>query len=143
MKMLNYFDGGELRQYQIDGVKWMNALFKNGINGILADEMGLGKTVQIIALICHLMERKIPGPYLVVAPLSTIPNWESEFKRFAPSVPVFVFQGSEHDRKAQHSSLKKKYTIGDFKTHAVILTTYQVPLQNQRTFPCEIQGKTG
>ncbi|CAH1105621.1 unnamed protein product [Psylliodes chrysocephalus] len=128
MKMLNYFVGGELRQYQIDGVKWMNTLFENGINGILADEMGLGKTVQIIALICHLMERKIPGPYLVIAPLSTIPNWESEFERFAPSVPVFVFHGSEHDRKAQYSSLMKKYAIGDFKTQGVILTTYQVPL---------------
>lgn len=43
---------------------------------VLADEMGLGKTIQIVALIAYLMEVKhVRGPYLVVAPLSTIDNW--------------------------------------------------------------------
>jgi ATP-dependent DNA helicase len=38
------------------------------------------------ALFCHLYEMGISGPFLVVAPLSTIPNWLNEFKRFAPKV---------------------------------------------------------
>lgn len=61
-------------------------LFENGVNGILADEMGLGKTVQCIALLAHLVEWGVRGPFLVVAPLSTLPNWLSEFKRFTPNV---------------------------------------------------------
>ena len=28
------------------GVKWLIALYVNGLNGILADQMGLGKTVR-------------------------------------------------------------------------------------------------
>lgn len=37
---------GELRDYQLRGVKWLVSLWQNGLNGILADEMGLGKTVR-------------------------------------------------------------------------------------------------
>lgn len=37
---------GELRDYQLKGVKWLISLWKNGLNGILADQMGLGKTVS-------------------------------------------------------------------------------------------------
>ena len=61
-------------------------LWENGINGILADEMGLGKTIQCIAHIAMMIEKKVMGPFLVVAPLSTLPNWISEFKRFTPEV---------------------------------------------------------
>jgi len=61
-------------------------LYENGLNGILADEMGLGKTIQTIAFYCFLLEMGITGPFLVIAPLSTIPNWLSEFSKFAPKV---------------------------------------------------------
>jgi len=61
-------------------------LFENGLNGILADDMGLGKTIQTIAFYCFLIEMGIPGPFLVVAPLSTVPNWLSEFSKFSPQV---------------------------------------------------------
>lgn len=65
-------------------------LWENGINGILADEMGLGKTIQCIAHIAMMIERKVMGPFLVVAPLSTLPNWISEFKRFTPEVRGYI-----------------------------------------------------
>ena len=42
----------------------------------LADEMGLGKTLQSISLLCWLREAKgYEGPYLILAPKSTLPNW--------------------------------------------------------------------
>ena len=56
------------------------------MNGILADEMGLGKTLQVIGVIAHLIEMGVQGPFLVAAPLSTLPNWVSEFKKFTPEV---------------------------------------------------------
>ena len=62
------------------------SLYENGMNGILADEMGLGKTVQCISLVAHLMGKGVTGPFLVCAPLSTLTNWISEFKRFTPRV---------------------------------------------------------
>lgn len=68
---------GVLKEYQTKGLRWLNNLFEQGINGILADEMGLGKTIQAIALLAHISERKnIWGPFLIVAPNSTLFNWQ-------------------------------------------------------------------
>lgn len=106
-------------------------MFENGLNGILADEMGLGKTIQVIALICHLLERKTPGPYLIVGPLSTLPNWQAEFEKFAPQIPVVLFHGSQSERMSQYRKIKKNYAIGGFLTKPVVLTSYQVPLMEQ------------
>ena len=65
------------------------------MNGILADEMGLGKTIQCISMLAHLIEMGVKGPYLVAAPLSTLPNWITEFNKFAPKVcPSYHFCSS-------------------------------------------------
>lgn len=64
----------------------LQTLYENGVNGILADEMGLGKTVQCVAMFAHLVYMGVSGPFLICAPLSTIPNWYSEFQKFAPKV---------------------------------------------------------
>ena len=64
----------------------LQTMFENGVNGILADEMGLGKTIQCIAAIAHLITMNVRGPFLIVVPLSTLPNWVNEFQRFAPKV---------------------------------------------------------
>ena len=40
VKQPSIITGGQLRQYQIEGLEWMIRLADNGINGILADEMG-------------------------------------------------------------------------------------------------------
>lgn len=36
---------GHLKHYQLKGLRWLDNLYEQGINGILADEMGLGKTI--------------------------------------------------------------------------------------------------
>ena len=74
--------GGRLKEYQLAGLTWLVSLHNNRLNGILADEMGLGKTIQTIALLAHLLERGVPGPFLVVAPLSTLSNWSHEFAKW-------------------------------------------------------------
>ncbi len=48
--------------------------------------MGLGKTLQCISFIAHMIEKGVKGPFLVAAPLSTVPNWVAEFKKFTPKV---------------------------------------------------------
>lgn len=42
----NLSEGCVLKDYQLEGVRWLVSLFENGVSGILADEMGLGKTVS-------------------------------------------------------------------------------------------------
>eukprot|EP00967_Tisochrysis_lutea_P044244 scaffold53588_cov30-Tisochrysis_lutea.AAC.5 len=61
----------QMRDYQLHGLRWLSMMHANGMNAILADEMGLGKTLQTIAFLAHLkFELGVPGPHLVVAPLS-------------------------------------------------------------------------
>ena len=51
--------------------------------------MGLGKTIQSIAFLAHLrFIRGVSGPYLVVAPLTVLSTWVSEFKRACPGLSV-------------------------------------------------------
>ena len=58
----------------------MVALHLNNINGILADDMGLGKTIQAIALLTYFYEKGEDYlPHLIIAPKSTMPNWNLEF----------------------------------------------------------------
>ncbi|XP_012255709.2 lymphocyte-specific helicase-like [Athalia rosae] len=127
---LKYFNG-KLRDYQIQGLRWLQVLYENGVNGILADEMGLGKTIQVIALICHLVEKKIPGPYLIIAPLSTIPNWLTEFENFAPKIPVVLLHGNPEKRNQATKKITKFAKIDEHQTQPVVLTTFEVPLQQE------------
>ncbi|XP_043473066.1 lymphocyte-specific helicase-like [Leptopilina heterotoma] len=118
---------GNLHDYQKDGLKWLIHLNKKGLNGILADEMGLGKTIQIIALICHLVEVNQPGPYLIVVPLSTVPNWIMEFERFAPEIPVVLFYGDQEKRSQLYKDIRKEHKIGSCKTKPVVITSFEMP----------------
>ncbi len=40
-----------MRQYQADGLNWLNFLQTAGLGGCLADDMGLGKTIQTLAML--------------------------------------------------------------------------------------------
>ena len=85
-----------LRDYQADGLAWMQFLRHYELAGILADDMGLGKTVQTLA---HILVEKEAGrlvnPALVIAPTSLMGNWQDEAARFAPGLRVLLLQGKE------------------------------------------------
>lgn len=78
----------ELRDYQVDGFRWLSRLAHWGAGACLADDMGLGKTIQALAV---LLERAEGGPSLVVAPTSVTFNWVDEARRFAPTLNVHLF----------------------------------------------------
>ncbi len=103
---------GELRDYQQFGLNWMGFLAQSGLGGILADDMGLGKTCQTIALSTTL---KGEGPVLVVGPTNVIYNWESEIKKFAPSLTSIVYTGAGREKKI------KKLPFTNF-----VITTYGI-----------------
>ena len=53
-----------------------------------------------VSLIALLREKEnYLGPHLIVAPLSTLSNWEAEFEKWTPSVPIVLYHGSPTDRK--------------------------------------------
>ena len=111
----------DLRPYQVEGLAWLQNLRAHGVGGVLADDMGLGKTLQTIA---HLLVEKEQGrlerPALIVAPTSLVANWDREIKKFAPSLRVHVFHGSE-----RHVSWHESAGAD------VIITTYPILVRDE------------
>lgn len=118
----------KLRDYQLEGVAWMQFLREYDLAGILADDMGLGKTIQTLA---HILIEKEAGrmdkPVLVVAPTSLMDNWKSEANRFAPELRVLILQGVE---RAERFDLIEESDL--------VLTTYALlPRDEEKLLPHE------
>ncbi len=104
----------ELREYQQQGLNWLQFLRSYEFNGILADDMGLGKTVQTLAHLLLEKERKrMNRPCLVIAPTSLMSNWRREAEQFTPGLKVLVLQGPD-----------RKQFFDDIDKHDLILSTY-------------------
>ncbi|THZ28012.1 hypothetical protein D6C89_02830 [Aureobasidium pullulans] len=97
-KQPNNITGGELMNYQMEGLNWLYYKWYTHKNAILADEMGLGKTIQIIAFLATLVQDWNCFPFLVVVPNSTCANWRREVKQWAPSLRVVAYFGSKEAR---------------------------------------------
>jgi non-specific serine/threonine protein kinase len=102
-----------LRPYQLRGLGWLQFLRRLGLGGCLADDMGLGKTPTTLAHLAGL-----PGPHLVVCPLSVVRNWQSEAARFAPGMRVMAHHGSGRASGDEFVALAAQ--------HHLVITTYQL-----------------
>ncbi|OLL24079.1 ISWI chromatin-remodeling complex ATPase ISW2 [Neolecta irregularis DAH-3] len=122
----SFVKGGLMRDYQVQGLNWLVALYENGLNGILADEMGLGKTLQTISFLGYLkFVRNIEGPHLIVVPKSTLDNWKREFEKWVPGFNTLVLQGAKDDR---HILINDKLLQNDFD---VCITSYEMVLREK------------
>ncbi|SJX64363.1 related to proliferation associated SNF2-like protein [Sporisorium reilianum f. sp. reilianum] len=125
--------GATMREYQLDGLEWLISLYENGLNGILADEMGLGKTLQTISFLAHLREKGVWGPFLIVAPLSTINNWVLEFERFTPDIPALMYHGdpdARRDLRDRHLRMPRdKERQKDFP---IVVTSYELIIRDRK-----------
>ncbi|ORZ27824.1 SNF2 family N-terminal domain-domain-containing protein [Lobosporangium transversale] len=125
----------QLKGYQIKGLNWLANLYEQGINGILADEMGLGKTVQSISLMAYLAEtQNIWGPFLVIAPASTLHNWQQEFTKFTPDLKALPYWGNIKDRKTLRKFWNKKQVYNKDAPFHVLITSYQLVVSDEKYF---------
>lgn len=125
-----YKGGNTLRPYQLEGLNWLKFSYYNSHNCILADEMGLGKTIQSLTFVHSCYEYGIRGPFLVIAPLSTIPNWQREFESWT-DMNIVVYHGSltskqmlgEYEFYYKNDSGKP---IKDLTKFNVLITTFEM-----------------
>lgn len=111
----------QLREYQHEGLNWMQYLRSNDLSGILADDMGLGKTIQTLShILLEKEEGRLQKPVLVIAPTSLMGNWAAEADRFAPDLKVLILQGNDR---------KKRFEL--MSTADLILTTYPLLAKDQ------------
>lgn len=126
-----YKNGLNLRDYQVEGLNWLIRKFYEGKNCILADEMGLGKTIQSLSFIEHLIRNNnIMGPYLIVAPLSTLSHWENEIRQWT-TLSVLLYhdvngnKGRQRIRDLEFFYKNSKKRICKFN---ILLTSYETCL---------------
>ena len=93
-----------LRWYQVEGLTWLLNQWGQKHGGILADEMGLGKTIQTLTLLQTLAWSGNRGPFLVVAPLSTLNQWAQEAVEWT-DLFVVHYHGSKSDRAVIRDTL--------------------------------------
>jgi len=112
-----------LREYQQQGLNWLQFLREYNFAGILADDMGLGKTVQTLS---HLLLEKEAGrmnkPCLIIAPTSLMGNWRREAERFTPDLKILTLQGSE-----------RKQHFDKINAFDLVLTTYPLLPRDKET----------
>ncbi|MGK5088318.1 DEAD/DEAH box helicase [Bdellovibrionota bacterium FG-2] len=112
----------ELKAFQKQSVQWLLDLYRLRLGGILADDMGLGKTVQTLAFLEKLRSEGKLGRVLIVVPTSLTYNWVSEAARFAPELPIQIFQRQD------------KADIASRGTDRVIVATYGLLTEHQEFF---------
>ena len=107
----------ELRDYQLEGYRWLAQRARAGCGACLADDMGLGKTLQALAL---MVKEQRGGAHLVVCPTSVTSNWKEQIERFTPSLQACLYEGKE--RGAWLDSLAPGQ---------VVICSYRMLLQDQ------------
>lgn len=106
--------------------------------GLLADDMGLGKTLQILYFIEWHSQLKNDNnkPYLIVAPVSLLENWENEYKKFFPksTLSITKIYGSSNFLKEKNNLEIIKNEIKKLRKKQIILTNYETLRTYQLSF---------
>ena len=119
-----------LKPHQNAGVAWLQYLVETKSKGcILADDMGLGKTLQVLCFIDwhnnHINKGK--KPYLIVAPVSLLDNWNKEVKKFLNDGiynPVILHGGMISKKPNQDD-------VDWLQSQDIILTNYETVRSGQ------------
>lgn len=126
----------KLKQHQEEGVAWLQHLYKSRASGcLMADDMGLGKTLQILYFMdWHSRMNADHKPYLIVAPVSLLENWENEYNRFFMAPKLNISRLTSKDVPRQF----RKDVVDKLQGMDIILTNYESLRISQLNF-CAVE----
>lgn len=126
----------QLKTHQEEGVAWLQHLYKSKASGcLMADDMGLGKTLQILYFIdWHSRKYANHKPYLIVAPVSLLENWENEYNRFFMSPRLNINRLTSKDVPRQFN----KDVVDRMQKMDIVLTNYESLRISQLNF-CAVE----
>lgn len=86
------------------------------------------QTIQSISLMAYLAEvHDIWGPFLVIAPASTLHNWQQEITRFVPQLKCLPYWGNVKDRATLRKFWnRKQISYNQDAPFHVLITSYQL-----------------
>ena len=129
-------EGFSLKEHQKEGVAWLQHMYNSNASGcLMADDMGLGKTLQILYFIdWHSRKHTDHKPYLIVAPVSLLENWENEYNRFfmMPRLRINRLTSKNIPR------LFNKQVVDGMQQMDIILTNYESLRISQLNF-CAVE----
>eukprot|EP00041_Stephanoeca_diplocostata_P038325 m.1498433 g.1498433 ORF g.1498433 m.1498433 type:complete len:406 (+) comp25204_c0_seq1:309-1526(+) len=127
----------ELRQYQLEGVRWLcrSLSRKRDPGALLGDEMGLGKTIQCIATIARLAQCIPRMKCLIVAPLSVLRVWEDEIRSHAngENISALIYTGAPEERDLLRKEFNNTVT-NTGRYCAVCITSYEMVCRDLEYF---------
>ncbi len=119
-----------LKKHQEEGIAWLQSLSRENISGgLLADDMGLGKTLQLLYFIEW--HSKTQGdaekPYLIVAPVSLLENWEKEYQKFfQPQNLSLINLYDNHNLTRDFNQLKNQSEANELQKKQILLINYEM-----------------
>lgn len=102
------------------------------------------QTIQSISLLAYLAEvHNLWGPFLVIAPASTLHNWQQELARFVPRLKALPYWGSPKDRETLRKIWSRKnMTFSESSPFHILVTSYQL-VRNIHSLLCSAHaGRT-
>ncbi|KAF2119691.1 P-loop containing nucleoside triphosphate hydrolase protein [Lophiotrema nucula] len=131
-----------LRDYQVDGVKFLHKNFVRQTGALLGDDMGLGKTIQVIAFLTaafgksatrcdakrmrkvrRMSDRRWYPKILVVCPGTLMRNWEDELEKWG-WWQVYKYHGPPAERDGVLQGARRGMT-------EIMITTYDTYRNNE------------
>ena len=104
--------------------------------------MGLGKTIQTIAFLYHLHSHEnMLGPFLVLAPLTTLPQWRREIEKWTHfNCLLYYDEGGVAARQAiQDYEFYHLHTTRRGDIIASQMPKFQVLLTNYELFVADVE----
>ena len=89
-----------------------------------------------MGLLAHLRANGINGPFMILGPLSVLPNWVSEVERWCPSLPVILYHGSRQERaelRARHMPTGEARRVREWRAGRLLS---RLPTQRLSCMPC-------